>query len=88
MSDISKYNIPNIPTELISFVYAKDGKIIVLDLERAKQVENELKADGWVHTDTLNPCRFLEFLANNSEEQDILIELERLKITNKYSRSN
>lgn len=50
------------------FVYAKDGKIKVLDLETALNgEEDKLKSEGYIHTSTLDPCRFIEYLCNESK---------------------
>lgn len=50
------------------FVYAKDGKIKVLDLETAiNGEEDKLKSEGYIHTATLDPCRYIEYLCNESK---------------------
>ena len=50
------------------FVYAKDGKIKVIDLETAiNGEEDKLKSEGYTHTATLDPCRFIEYLCNESK---------------------
>jgi len=50
------------------FVYAKDGKIKALDLETALDgEEDKLKSEGYTHTATLDPCRFIEYLCNESQ---------------------
>ena len=50
------------------FVYAKDNKIAVLDLETAMNgKEEKLLNEGYIHTATLDPCRFIEYLCNDSK---------------------
>lgn len=50
------------------FVYAKYGKVKVLDLETAlNSEEDKLKSEGYIHTATLDPCRFIEYLCNESK---------------------
>lgn len=50
-------------TQTFIFIYAKDGKIKALSLEDVDT--NKLKEDGWVHTTTLDGCRFIEYLHND-----------------------
>ena len=49
-------------TQTFVFIYAKEGKIKALSLEDVDT--NQLKSDGWVHTTTLDVCRFIEYLHN------------------------
>lgn len=59
------------------FVYAKDGKIKVLDLESALDGgEEKLKNEGYIHTATLDPCRFIEYLCN--ESQNVIADVKGL----------
>lgn len=48
-------------TEGIVFVYAKDNQIRVLTMSDDHKL---LKSDGWVHTHTLDVCRWLEHICN------------------------
>ena len=59
-------NSENISVLDTLFVYSKSGKVRVLNLENAKKTEVNLIADGWKHTATLDPRRFIEHLANSS----------------------
>ena len=65
----------------IVFVYSKNGIIKVLDLSEAKN--NTLLLEGWVHTATLDPCAYIEYLCNQSKtiKKDVkkLLELEPCK---------
>lgn len=49
-------------TEGIVFIYAKEGQIKVLTMADDHEA---YKSDGWVHTHTLDVCRWLEHLCNN-----------------------
>jgi hypothetical protein len=50
----------------IVFVYSKNGIIKVLDLDLDKVKNNTLLQEGWVHTATLDPCAYIEYLCNES----------------------
>lgn len=59
------------------FVYAKDGKIKVLGLESALDGgEDKLKSEGYTHTATIDPCRFIEYLCN--ESKSVIADVEGL----------
>lgn len=59
------------------FVYAKDSKIKVLDLESALDGgEDKLKNEGYIHTATIDPCRFIEYLCN--ESKSVIADVEGL----------
>lgn len=60
------------------FVYSKDCKIKVLNLENSQKEHDSLIEQGWVHTSTLNPCVYLEFLCNNCDGDDFLYEMYSL----------
>ena len=63
------------------FVFHKNGKIKVFDLETLKNLEGEgLASKGWQHTATLNPCVFIEYLANNEEYVDVINTLKKLSV--------
>lgn len=55
-------------TDHTIFVYAKDGNIKCLTLEQAKAQQAVLKNEGWIHTTTLDPCRFIESLYESDGE--------------------
>jgi hypothetical protein len=48
----------------IVFVYSKKGIIKVLNL--TESISNTLLQEGWVHTATLDPCAYIEYLCNES----------------------
>ncbi len=60
------------------FVYAKNGKIKVLNIDSSIKNNNELINDGWVHTKTLDACVYLQYLHNNCEEVDLIYEITSL----------
>jgi hypothetical protein len=63
------------------FVFHKDGVIKVFDLETLKSLEDQsLLSQGWQHTATLNPCVFIEYLANNKEYVDIINSIKKLSV--------
>lgn len=64
----------------IIFIYHKAGVLKVLDTEQAKTMNDQLIYDGWEHTQTLNPCVFIEFLFNQCDEIDILAEVKELSM--------
>ena len=54
--------------EIFLFVYAKDGRITILDeIANLKEGLN-LIAQGYKHTATINPIVFIEYLANECED--------------------
>ncbi len=57
------------------FVYAKDGKIKVLIFNEAAKRHDDLILEGWVHTNTLDPCLFIEYVHNECGELKDLSEI-------------
>lgn len=58
------------------FVYAKDGIIICRNLDDS--LDQNLKAKGWTHAHTIDPCLFIEHLHNKCSDLDILKEIKKL----------
>jgi hypothetical protein len=57
------------------FIYALDGVIKCLSAEEIQ--EAELAAEGWKHTATIDPARWIEAMANgNDDPSDMLDELQ------------
>jgi len=52
--------------EVPIFVYAKDGKIKVLGIDTDKQQHDQLLADGWILTHSMDACRWIENLHNDT----------------------
>ena len=64
------------------FVYAKDGEIRVLHIERANGEKDKLVADGWKHTATLDAAMFIENLWNVEAQNNAAVsELRKLTLT-------
>lgn len=57
----------------VIFVYFKNNKIKILDMDCSKDEHIQMIEEGWKHTASLNPCIFIENLFNNSKniESDI-----------------
>jgi hypothetical protein len=51
------------------FIYAKDLKIKVLNFETSKTLHDEMIEKGWTHVHTLNPCVFIEYLFDKSDNE-------------------
>jgi hypothetical protein len=47
------------------FIYSKNGEVKALSLNQAKEKEASLKNEGWKHTATLDPCKFIEHICND-----------------------
>lgn len=59
------------------FVLAKHGRIRCLSPDEMRSGENEWKAQGWRHTATIDPARWIEAMANgNTDPSDMLDELQ------------
>jgi len=66
--------------DVIVFVYAKEGKIKVVGLEEIKVIEKEILADGWKHVQTIDPCKWMEYLHNVCETVDLFDEVRTLSM--------
>ena len=62
------------------FVYHNDekNKIKVLSLTQAKERNDDLLANGWKHTATIDPRLWIEYLFNETEAEDIVAEIREL----------
>ena len=73
-------NTPRITTSAIGrmlFIYAKDGRVKCYSAEEIRPIESAVKKDGWHHTATIDPARWIEAMANGSEDpSDILDEIQ------------
>lgn len=65
------------------FIYARNNKIRVLSEEYSKLHHKRLLKKGWIHTTTLTPCTYLEYLHNKCPKEHIRIEIESLSKINK-----
>ena len=60
------------------FVYSKNDMIKVIGLEDATESHNDLINNGWVHTQTIDACKWIEFLHNSCNEYKIFNEIESI----------
>lgn len=59
------------------FVWVKDGQIRCFSPDEIRSGEEAWKADGWRHTATIDPARWIEAMANgNTDPSDMLDELQ------------
>ena len=61
------------------FIYAKEGRIKCLTVDEAH--EEKLTSEGWMHTATIDPARWIEAMANGDQDtSDMLDELQFSKL--------
>ena len=61
------------------FIYKKDNIIQVLNSGEASFFNNQLLADGWIHTSTFDLCIFLQYLHDNlNNEKEIINQIKQL----------
>lgn len=61
------------------FIYAKEGKIRCLTADEAHG--EKLTSEGWAHTATINPARWIEAMANGDQDpSDMLDEIQFLNL--------
>lgn len=57
------------------FIYAKEGRIRCLTPDEAHR--ETLTGEGWTHTATINPARWIEAMANGDQDpSDMLDEIQ------------
>jgi hypothetical protein len=62
------------------FIYAKEGRVKCLTVDEAH--EEKLTSEGWTHTATIDPARWIEAMANGqSDPSDMLDELQFSKLS-------
>ena len=54
--------------QVVVFVYSRDKKVKVLNIEEAKILNDSLINEGWKHTQTLNACAWIQYLCNDCED--------------------
>ena len=64
--------------ELFVFIYAKGKEIKALNIEDSKRLGLSLINEGWIHTQTLEACVYIQYLHNNCEEVDLIEEIRSL----------
>jgi hypothetical protein len=57
------------------FVYVKDNKVKVFDLETSKELHDSMIKKGYKHISTLDPCKWIEFIINQDQDKDIISEV-------------
>ena len=60
------------------FIYAKDGQVKCLSPEEAIRERRSLLRDGWTHTSTIDPARWIEALLSGdaTKASDMMDELQ------------
>ena len=51
----------------IIFIYSKGKEIKVLNINDSKRFNDKLIKDGWTHTQTLDACKWVEYLFNDCD---------------------
>lgn len=54
----------------VLFVFARDREIKCLSPDKARDNQKQMIADGWKHTSTIDPARWIEALINHPEGLD------------------
>lgn len=63
----------------ILFIYTKEGKVACFEAEEIRGKEIQMSMQGWTHTATINPARWIEAMANgNTDPSDMLDELQMI----------
>ena len=65
--------------QVFIIIYARDGKIKAISLEDSIRLKESLIKYGWVHTQTIDVCRYLQYLHNNCDDGDLIKEIRGLK---------
>ena len=60
------------------FVYAKDSKIKALNIGNAQKLSSKLIKEGWIHTQTIDFCKWLEYLHNECKDVDFTHKINSL----------
>ena len=60
------------------YIYAKNKKIKVLNQRQSIEKHNSLIKIGWKHTETLDPCKYLEYLHNKCKKEHLKVEIDSL----------
>ena len=72
----------------LAFVYYRQEtkEIKVLNLNDAKSKNDELIQRGWSHTATIDPCKWIEYLFNETEPEDIIAGVLELSTASMRSK--
>lgn len=61
------------------FVYAKDGVVKALNIDGSREHHKKLLDEGYVHTATIDACKYIDFIANCQEDKEILSTVKGLR---------
>jgi hypothetical protein len=62
---------------MILYVYARQGKVQCLTSDELRASKSSLWADGWKHTATINPARWIESLCmGHGDPSDMIDDLQ------------
>lgn len=61
--------------DTFTFVYFKNGKIMCMNLERAKREDEYLLSKGWLHVQTIDPNAWIEWYYNVGDKNEFFNEL-------------
>ena len=61
-----------------SIVYAKDGKIKVFNTDQALDIEKSILADGYTHVQTIDVCKWMEYIHNECDYTKRISEIKSL----------
>lgn len=76
---IEKYDHDSLNGTAFVFVYAKDGVVKVLNLAESQRQQQKLLDEGYVHTATLDACRYIVYIANCQDDKEILSTVKGLR---------
>lgn len=62
----------------IVFIYYKNNEIKVLGLDDSKDCHIKLVDDGWVHTQTLDACRWIANAFNHCNKNELYENVREL----------
>ena len=72
---------------LVFVYYRQETKEIkVLNFNDAKSQNDELIQRGWSHTATLDPCKWIEYLFNETEPEDVIAGVRELSAASMRSK--
>lgn len=76
---IEKYDHDSSNGTAFVFVYAKDGVVKALNTEESREHHKKLLDEGYVHTATMDACRYIVYIANCQDDKEILSTVKGLR---------
>jgi len=67
-------NMDNVKLNRMLFIYSLNGLIKCLSEEELRPVESQMLHDGWKHTATIDPARWIESMANWHEDPSDMLD--------------